>query len=577
MKGVFWNSDGFKHPKEHKFISDLTKEQQLDFIALPETVKRDFTSSALKNLCGGKDFLWHCKPPRGRSGGMLLRINLQTFEIGSIDEGDFYIKFHLCNKIDKFKWALVLVYGPAQNDLKEHFLSELVHMCSHETLPIIVGGDFNILRSPMEKNNDNFDNRWPFLFNAIIDGLSLKELSMFGKNYTWANNLSVPTYEKLDRVLMSTEWEQKFPLSTKFALNRDIFDHTLLLNTNSSSACNSQYNFKFELGWLLRDGFVDMVKEIWLSVDEGNTSLERRQAKIRRLRQFLRGWAKQTSGTYKKEKKALLEKLDLLDKKAESTLLTQEELNAKHYMRNRLACLLREEEIKWYQRAKTKDILEGDSNTKYFHLVANGKHRKTRIYQLQDGDHIINGDANLKAHITTYYKGLFGPPDESSLTLDESLIGDIPQVSSLENNALVNEFTEKEIKDAVFQMEHNKAPGPDGFPVEFYQVFWDVIKTDLVELFKDFHSGSLNLYSLNFGTIILLPKCKEAMKIQQYRPICLLNVSFKIFTKVATNRITGVAQKVISRTQTAFIPGRNIMEGVVILHETIHELHRKKK
>jgi hypothetical protein len=126
-------------------------------------------------------------------------------------------------------------------------------------------------------------------------------------------------------------------------------------------------------------------------------------------------------------------------------------------------------------------------------------------------------------------------------------------------------------------MEHNKAPGPDGFPVEFYQVFWDVIKTDLVELFKDFHSGSLNLYSLNFGTIILLPKCKEAIKIQQYRPICLLNVSFKIFTKVATNRITGVAQKVISPTQTAFIPGRNIMEGVVILHETIHDLHRKKK
>ena len=57
--------------------------------------------------------------------------------------------------------------------------------------------------------------------------------------------------------------------------------------------------------------------------------------------------------------------------------------------------------------------------------------------------------------------------------------------------------------------------------------------------------------------------------------ICLLNISFKIFTKVATNRISGVAQKVISPTQTTFIPGRNIMEGVVILHETIHELNRK--
>jgi hypothetical protein len=54
-------------------------------------------------------------------------------------------------------------------------------------------------------------------------------------------------------------------------------------------------------------------------------------------------------------------------------------------------------------------------------------------------------------------------------------------------------------------MEHNKAPGPDGFPVEFFQAFWNLIKADLMALFGDFHSGSLPLYSLNFGTIILLP------------------------------------------------------------------------
>jgi hypothetical protein len=96
-------------------------------------------------------------------------------------------------------------------------------------------------------------------------------------------------------------------------------------------------------------------------------------------------------------------------------------------------------------------------------------------------------------------------------------------------------------------------------------------------LFKDFYHGSLPLNSLNFGTLILLPKQKDAKVIQQYRPICLLNVSFKIFTKVATNRLSTVAQKIIRPTQTAFLPGRNIIEGAVILHETIHELHSKKQ
>jgi hypothetical protein len=75
----------------------------------------------------------------------------------------------------------------------------------------------------------------------------------------------------------------------------------------------------------------------------------------------------------------------------------------------------------------------------------------------------------------------------------------------------------------------------------------------------------------------LLPKKKDARVIQQYRLIRLLNVSFKIFTKVATNRLTTIAQKLIRPTQTSFLLGRNIMEGAVILHETLHELHTKKQ
>ena len=96
-------------------------------------------------------------------------------------------------------------------------------------------------------------------------------------------------------------------------------------------------------------------------------------------------------------------------------------------------------------------------------------------------------------------------------------------------------------------------------------------------LFTYFHKEELPLHSLNFGTIILIPKSKEAKQIQQYRPILLLNVSFKIFTKVATNRIVKIAQRIIKPSQTTFLPGRNIMESAVILHETLHELHKRKQ
>jgi hypothetical protein len=97
-----------------------------------------------------------------------------------------------------------------------------------------------------------------------------------------------------------------------------------------------------------------------------------------------------------------------------------------------------------------------------------------------------------------------------------------------------------------------------------------------MDMFASFQRGELPLFHLNFGTIIFLPKKENAIQIQQYQPICLLNVSFKIFTKVGTNRVTDIAEKVVQPIQTDFMPGRHILEGVVILHETIHELHRKK-
>jgi hypothetical protein len=200
-------------------------------------------------------------------------------------------------------------------------------------------------------------------------------------------------------------------------------------------------------------------------------------------------------------------------------------------------------------------------------MIVNGKHRKTRIFQLKHDDTVIEGDEALSDYVTKFYKELFSAPLGSSCTLDETRAEDINQVAEEENGLLTRPFTLEEVREAVFQMEHNKAPGPEGFLIEFYQACWDIIKDDLMVMFVEFHKGNLPLFILNFGTVILLPKCRESTHIKQYRPICLLNISFNFFTKVATNRISQVAQKVISHSQIPFIPGRNIMERVIVLHE----------
>jgi hypothetical protein len=256
------------------------------------------------------------------------------------------------------------------------------------------------------------------------------------------------------------------------ALSREISYHTpLLLDTEENGAGKDKNSFKFELGWLLKDGFFELVSDVWHKENKKNTSMQRWQNKLRRLRQFLRGWAKNMMGAYKKEKQELLRRAEELDKKAESQLLSQHEWDLRKCIKDRLAQLLREEELRWFQRAKTNKILKGDNNTKYFQMVANGKRRKTRIFRLEQEEGTLEGEDQLQEYITKYYKELFGKPKRNNFSMDESLIEDVPQVTPEENEALVAEFSEKEVRDAIFQMKHNKAPGPDGFPAEFYQVF----------------------------------------------------------------------------------------------------------
>jgi hypothetical protein len=114
------------------------------------------------------------------------------------------------------------------------------------------------------------------------------------------------------------------------------------------------------------------------------------------------------------------------------------------------------------------DVLLGDNNTKYFQMIANGKHRKKRIFSLDHENGKIEGQENLKNYITSFYKGLFEEPEQNSFKLDPNRIEDIVQVTNEENTFQIAPFSEDEIKNIFFEMDHNKAHGPNGFPTEFY-------------------------------------------------------------------------------------------------------------
>ena len=137
---MIWNTNGFGDTAKHFTVSEIVREQKLDFVALIETGRSAFATPFLKYLAGGMDFTWYCMPPHGRSGGMLVGFDTSIFSIQNVITGDFCVKFHVRTKRDGFLWSLVVVYGAAHDDKKPDFLAELVRICEGETFPMLVGG-----------------------------------------------------------------------------------------------------------------------------------------------------------------------------------------------------------------------------------------------------------------------------------------------------------------------------------------------------------------------------------------------------------------------------------------------------
>ncbi|XP_071939906.1 uncharacterized protein [Coffea arabica] len=145
------------------------------------------------------------------------------------------------------------------------------------------------------------------------------------------------------------------------------------------------------------------------------------------------------------------------------------------------------------------------------------------------------------------------------------------------NDKLTKEVMENEIDDALFSMNPEKAPGQDGMTPMFFQKFWSSIKSDIIPAIKAFFHSGLMLKSINHTVISLIPKILHPTNLKNYRPISLCSVIYKIISKILANRLKSILDNCISKTQSAFIPDRQILDNVIIAHEYMHYLKNKRQ
>jgi exonuclease III len=238
-------------------------KELLDIIFLQETMRQDFTDQELRGLVNGELFHWHWRVASGRSGGKLLGIKDETFEVGSIDQGPFFLSATVFHRESKFKFEIVGVYGPADHARSATFLSNLESKVENCSNPVVVLGDFNLIRGAQDKNNANIN--WPLVnaFNDCIARLALREVARTGARYIWSNRQRVPVRCVLDRVLVSPVWETQFPLTLMRATTYLGSDHSPLVLDTGTSSLKRTNRFFFESSWLSLPGFMEMVMERW--------------------------------------------------------------------------------------------------------------------------------------------------------------------------------------------------------------------------------------------------------------------------------------------------------------------------
>lgn len=229
------------------------------------------------------------------------------------------------------------------------------------------------------------------------------------------------------------------------------------------------------------------------------------------------------------------------------------------------------EEEFWKQRSRQLWLSLGDTNTSYFHAATKGRRARNRISAIEDeaGNRVFEEDQIGKV-IADYFNKIFTSTGTSAVEVVNRAI--VPRISSETNVLLTTTPTREEIREAMFAIHPDKAPGPDGFSASFFQSNWEVVGPAITKEIQGFFESGALPFSINSTHIRLIPKIKSPKQVSDYRPIALCNVYYKTISKILSLRLKPILQNIVSENQSAFIPDRAIQHNVLITHEVLHYL-----
>ena len=390
-------------------------------------------------------------------------------ELLDMELSAFLVSCCFKNCEDNFIWMFTGVYDPVLAEERDVFSNELGAIRGLWHDPWCVGGDFNVVRFLEERRNCQRLLTSMRRFSQFIEEMCLKDLPLSGGLFTWCGGSNNESASRLDRFLVSDDWENHFSGLFRNTLPKPVLDHAPIL-LDGGGKRKGKMPFRFENMLLKVEGFKDLIRNWWEGYSVQGSFSHILAVKLKALKQDLKIWNKEVLENVTTKKLEALAQLGLWDVKERERALTVEETEVRRGVVEEFKKWAEMEEISWGQKSRELWLKEGDKNTSFFHKMA-----KLRV----DGV-LLDGEDNFKEAVTNAFQRILAETGEWRLSLDGL---DFDCLQCVDSEVLETPFSEEEVLEALSNLCGDKALGPDGFTLAFWQHCWDFVKPEVMGLF----------------------------------------------------------------------------------------------
>ncbi|KAH0778514.1 hypothetical protein KY290_004941 [Solanum tuberosum] len=310
-------------------------------------------------------------------------------------------------------------------------------------------------------------------FQGMLDTLKLTPLRSIGWHFTWCNKQEVgrKVYSKIDWALGDLNWLQQYGQVKADYLNPSISDHSPILIKCCTYATLHPKPFRFYPNIMEQPDFKSILRQVW-------------------------------------EEKMLLLEVEKWSRVEEQVLR---------------------------QKSRATWIKCGDVNSKYFHAqwkIRCSQNAITAVYT--DNNTKLTDPRAIEDEFIGVFTGLMGSSNSNLPCLNAEVVKTGVCLTLQQQKDLIKEVTKEEIIEAIKTMPKEKAPGADGFPIEFFTGNWDIVNGEVLEVVQQFFITGDLMLAINTTAITLIPKVPSPTKVKDYRPIACCTSSYKIISKVLT-------------------------------------------